>query len=694
MGTTDNSGDSLTHTNQSNEQEWGMKEKNDDNILSFPQERIVAQAISPEGPFFPVLIDQLLVRLKTIVKTEGDNTSFFSNTWGEKKYEPSLEQELLTFILQTIMSSVMLWDNDTQNEWYQIFYNYIKSEGRDNNIMNGGVLNDHGLSVERIDMLHKSVYHLIHPQRQQQPERQYGQQPQREETIEDAGIGLLFAAAAETSTSLFSGFGIQEPQQPPLLHAATPQQHQQQPSLLGAKLSAAMDTVVIDHHTEKQSTKVPPSSSIPSSLRSLPPPLFPIIGKDQTMSTNIGPSPPGQQHQQGPGVVGLSPSFTTPLTGAALEQLKSELIWLGPQYPSNRLALMIPEEEEYGSRQKKDIPNNELSNNDSTINRGDGDAEIIDILKNRAFVIPLPPLDERRVLDALTGADIAVDKNYNNNNNKATGAGGKKNKKKKKSKKQQQASQTNTSGGRKVVEQRALRLILESGLTPQNLSRIVEKNPIVAIECLILILTSTEVNDITNKKNEFLSSLAGMDMSIHSMEVVNRLATYSTRIGGGGAAAASAQGKKGQQKKQQQRPQQSDKGGDNITSEPLLHSEYIHLYISTCISSCESMSYDRHLQNKSVRLLCVFLQSLIRNGIVDVEVSSVCTLFKIHLVQILLTQRKHHILLSRICLLRFKHFALSFLAFVKQLHCFRYSKQIAKWDDWYYSLNLMPIYLQ
>eukprot|EP00804_Cyclotella_cryptica_P030022 CCRYP_016948-RB/>CCRYP_016948-RB protein AED:0.44 eAED:0.44 QI:0/0.5/0.33/1/0.5/0.33/3/45/148 len=130
----------------------------------------------------------------------------------------------------------------------------------------------------------------------------------------------------------------------------------------------------------------------------------------------------------------------------------------------------------------------------------------------------------------------------------------------------------------------------EAGLSPQNLPRLVENNPLVATECLLLILTSSE-DSAANRKNDYLSALAGMDMSIHSMEVVNRLATHSTQ-------------------------------GD----------QYIHLYISTCISTCESMGYDRHLQNKSVRLVCVFLQSLLRNGIVSaedlfVEVQSFCIEF-------------------------------------------------------------------
>jgi hypothetical protein len=320
-----------------------------------------------------------------------------------------------------------------------------------------------------------------------------------------------------------------------------------------------------------------------------------------------------------------------------LEYLHSELLWLTT---TNLRLMLLPDDEE-------DEKATELYR------------RVLDLMQKQAFDAPLAPNDQRIVLETLYSNKPVGDKGEDGEDH----------------------------------DELRLQIVQESGLTPQNLPRLVEHNPLIAHECLLVILSSSP----DPLKNDYLSALVGMDMTLHSMEVVNRLATHnvnSSRNNNTRATATTTAKSTTPRNKNKRDLRRSSSGGNSseghggeelggVEEQPILHPEYINLFISSCIASCENIQ-DRNAQNRLVRLVCVFIQSLIRNKIVHVEVSTKSNFFMwTSFFQFLLYLTSHipsskYLSCSssstRIFTLKYKIFALNSQGYERQPHFLSYSK--------------------
>ncbi|GMI33489.1 hypothetical protein TeGR_g12491 [Tetraparma gracilis] len=121
---------------------------------------------------------------------------------------------------------------------------------------------------------------------------------------------------------------------------------------------------------------------------------------------------------------------------------------------------------------------------------------------------------------------------------------------------------------------RELPVLQELPLLPSHVPHLVAYHPHLA--SLLLAAALTPPYPLPTPAS-FLSPLLSLDLSLRSLDVISRLALAAP-----------------------------------------LPEDFVSLAVSKCVSAAE-LERDKHRQSRLVRLVCVFLQSLLRNGVGGVE---------------------------------------------------------------------------
>ncbi|RIB15026.1 hypothetical protein C2G38_2039707 [Gigaspora rosea] len=141
------------------------------------------------------------------------------------------------------------------------------------------------------------------------------------------------------------------------------------------------------------------------------------------------------------------------------------------------------------------------------------------------------------------------------------------------------------------------KLIYTCDFSPEKLPFLIENNSRVAIKVLLQLKSSPQID-------QYLETLLTIDDSERSqqssMEPVNRMRSSMEVV-------------------------------NNLLLSFPLTPEFLHSYLSNCVRACEGCQ-NRGIQERQVRLICVFLQSLIRKNIIDVsrffiEIQAFCLQF-------------------------------------------------------------------